>query len=48
MAVRDLRRRVMECFQKTGTKRPHVGKLLALDPLTILRCLRMAYAPVVG
>ncbi|MHC4077875.1 MAG: sensor domain-containing diguanylate cyclase [Planctomycetota bacterium] len=48
MAVRDLRRRVVTAFEAAGPARPPVSELLALDPLTILRCLRMVYAPVVA
>jgi len=47
LALRDLRRLV----GKTLDARPdrgHTSRLLELDPLTVLRCMRVFYAPVHG
>ncbi|MEM7203360.1 MAG: diguanylate cyclase [Planctomycetota bacterium] len=46
LAIRDLRHRVQQSLTTNS-----VGweeRLLALDPLTVLRCMRMAHSPVYG
>jgi diguanylate cyclase (GGDEF)-like protein len=46
LAIRDIRRRVVGALQDAATDRVPLREILALDPLTVLRLLRMARAPV--
>lgn len=46
LAIRDLRRRVRKSLSGQLPDQDLQSKLLALDPLTVLRCLRSAYAPI--
>jgi diguanylate cyclase (GGDEF)-like protein len=45
LAIRDLRRRIRTC-PILGSSHEDLVNLLALDPLTTLRCLRQAQSPV--
>lgn len=47
LAIRDLRWRVQQSLTR-GLRRGWEEALLALDPLTVLRCMRVAHAPVQG
>ena len=44
--MRDLRHHVQQTLSTAGYAEPWEEKLLALDPLTVLRCMRVAHSPV--
>ncbi len=46
LAIRDLRRRVQKALAGRPPDQDVQAQLLALDPLTVLRCMRQAYAPI--
>ena len=46
LSIRDIRQRVVRSIQDAQPEKPTLRDLLALDPLTVLRLLRMARAPV--
>ncbi len=46
LAIRDIRRRVVGALQDSSAEKTSLRDLLDLDPLTVLRLLRMARAPV--
>lgn len=46
LAVRDLRQRVRQNLASGDPERPWEQRLLALDPLTVLRCMRVAHSPI--
>jgi diguanylate cyclase (GGDEF)-like protein len=46
LAIRDLRRRIRKSVAGQDPDRGLQARLLSLDPLTVLRCLRQAYAPI--
>ncbi len=46
LAVRDLRHRVQQAVTRQKRDRNWEERLLALDPLTVLRCMRVAHSPV--
>lgn len=46
LAVRDLRLRVHEAMQASKDAPQGQEELLAIDPLTVLRCMRVAHSPV--
>jgi len=46
LAVRDIRQRVKQAVSSAHGKHPSEEQLLALDPLTLLRCMRVAHSPV--
>ena len=46
LSIRDIRERVVRSIHDGQPEKPSLRDLLALDPLTLLRLLRMARAPV--
>ncbi len=48
LALRDLRGEVQRSLQSVPADSSWEEQLLALDPLTLLRCMRVAHAPVYG
>ncbi|HLQ37407.1 MAG TPA: diguanylate cyclase [Planctomycetota bacterium] len=48
LAIRDLRRRVRRSLGNDYPTTATLNRLLALDPLAVLRCLRAALAPIYG
>jgi diguanylate cyclase (GGDEF)-like protein len=47
LAIRDIRRQVRKCVDERAD-RTVIVRLLELDPLTVLRCMHIFYAPVHG
>ncbi len=48
LALADLRRTVRKGFTEQGNDAPRLARLLELDPLTLLRCMRVLHAPLNG
>jgi diguanylate cyclase (GGDEF)-like protein len=48
LAVRDIRHRARQAMHRYRGATAIEEELLALDPLTVLRCMRVAHSPVMG
>ena len=46
LSIRDIRQRVVRTIRDNSSESVTLSSILALDPLTILRLMRMARAPV--